>query len=140
MAADDLRTALEGLRSERIQRLLDRLEKDREAKVNVCACGPHGPMLLAGYRPRTEALQAPEIRFAEVWDRFATPEPQSKRLSWRSSAARQTQRCDVQRLLRTANAVLAGRTARPGSDAPSSGALPASRIVADDERGPADRR
>lgn len=112
MTADDLRRALEGLTSERLQCLVDRLEYDPDIKVTVGAWRPQCPMVLAGFYPLRCSLNAPETRFAAVWDNFARSErqrwrwPIRLRLSYGSVARRE----DVKVLLRTANAVLAART------------------------------
>jgi hypothetical protein len=143
MAADELQTALDGLPSERIQRLVDRLEQHPRAEVSACARGRRGPLTLAGYERRTDALETPETDFALAWDRLAGPEPlirrRRPRLSWRLSAPPAARRSDVQLLLRTANAVLAKRVAQDDAHTISSNkSSPASSGVAsEDEPGPA---
>jgi hypothetical protein len=130
MTVDDLRRALEGLPSERIQCLVDRLEHEPETRVTVGAWRPQCPMVLAGFNPMRCSINAPETRFAAVWDGFARGErrrwrwPIRLRLSHGSVARRE----DVKVLLRTANAVLAARTLRldgvpQGEHAQTAGAL-----------------
>jgi hypothetical protein len=143
MAADELQTALDGLPSERIQRLVDRLEQHPRAEVSAFARGRRGPLTLAGYERRTDALETPETDFALAWDRLAGPEPvgqrRRSRLSWRFSAAPTARRSDVQLLMRAANAVLAKRIAQDDAHTISSNeSSPASSgIASEDEPGPA---
>jgi len=116
MTIDDLQTALEGLSTQRLQRLVDRLAQDPDTKVTVGAWRPRCPMVLAGFDPRDVDLDLnlPEHRFAVVWDQFAASEPR-----WRIPlplAARIATRPDVQLLLRRASSVLAYRAARDHSD------------------------
>jgi len=110
MTLDDLQNALEGLSTERLERLVDRLERDPDIEVTVGAWVPQCPMVIAGFDPTCAKDNQPEHRFAAVWDHFATPE-QKFRISLRL-AGRPTRRADVQLLLRRANAVLAYRSAR----------------------------
>ena len=113
MTTEDLQTALEGLSSARIQRLVDRLEQEPDIQVTVKAWRPQCPMVLAGFEPLTEPANAPEQRFAAVWDRFARPERRHRLpLPWDIASAQVACRADVQRLLHRANAVLAARAAR----------------------------
>jgi hypothetical protein len=114
MTIDDLQTALESLPTERLERLVDRLERDPEINVTVGAWLPHCPMVLAGFDPGHADSNLPEHRFAAVWDRVATP----KTRSWLALPAtgRPARRSDVQLLLRRANAVLAYRATRYRSD------------------------
>jgi hypothetical protein len=113
MTIEDLQTALEGLSSARIQRLVDRLEQEPDIQVTVKAWRPQCPMVLAGFEPLTEPANAPEQRFAAVWDRFARPERRHRLpLPWDIASAQVACRADVQRLLHRANAVLAARAAR----------------------------
>jgi hypothetical protein len=112
MTTQDLTTALEGLSTERIQRLVDRLEREPDIKVTVRAWRPQCPMVLAGFEPLTEPANAPEQRFAAVWDRFARPERRHRLpLPWDLASAQVACRTDVQRLLHQANGVLAARSA-----------------------------
>lgn len=143
MAADELQTALDGLDSERIQRLVDLLEQHPKGKVSACARGRRGPLTLAGYERRTDASQTPETDFALAWDRLAGPAPVRRRrrswLSWRFAASPAARRSDVQLLLRTANAVLAKRVAQDDERAISSNESPpaSSGVASEDEPGPA---
>lgn len=124
MTVDDLQTALEGLSTDRLQRLVTRLERDPDVKVTVGAWRPRCPMVLAGFDPRTETPNQPEHRFALVWDHFASSEAR-----WwipLPSAGRTARRSDVQLLLRRANAVLAYRTARANRGDGCSGRAPRS--------------
>jgi hypothetical protein len=117
MTTEDLKIALEGLSTERIQRLADRLEREPEIEVTVKAWRPQCPMVLAGFEPLTEPANAPEQRFAAVWDRFARPERRHRLpLPWDLASTQVACRADVQRLLHQANGVLAARSAR--HDAP----------------------
>lgn len=119
MTIDDLKTALEGLATDRLQRLVDRLEQEPDVKVTVGAWRPQCPMVLAGFEPLIAAPNAPEQRFAAVWDRFATRERQRLWLFPFTLAARRVaSREDVKRLLRTANEVLAARQPRPEQAVP----------------------
>jgi hypothetical protein len=119
---DYLNDALKGLSTERLNRLVDRLEEAPNLKVTVGSWRPQCPMVLAGFDPTAAAGDAPEHRFAAAWDRFASPSPRPRWvfLPSRTNAAR---RADVQFLLRRANAVLAARVAatrtetRPGEHA-----------------------
>jgi len=113
MTAADLRGALDGLTSERIQCLVDRLEDDPEIEVTVGAWRPQCPMVLAGFYPLRCAINAPETRFAAVWDNYARGERRRWRLpaSLRLSHGAPARREDVKVLLRTANTILAARTA-----------------------------
>jgi len=107
----DLKSVLESLSTERIERLVNRLEDDPGALVTVGSWRPQCPMVLAGFEPLNSAPDAPEQRFASVWDEFAS----TNRHGWRALLAlmgergRTARRCDVQALLRTANSVLAAR-------------------------------
>jgi len=113
MTIEDLQTALEGLSTERIQRLVDRLEQDPSISVTVKAWRPQCPMVLAGFEPLTGPANAPEQRFAAVWDRYARAERRHRLpLPWDIASAQVACRGDVQRLLQRANAVLAQRAAR----------------------------
>ncbi|HUA47991.1 MAG TPA: hypothetical protein VMA77_22325 [Solirubrobacteraceae bacterium] len=107
---DDLQTALEALSTERLERLVDFLERDPDVKVTVGAWRPRCPMVIAGFDPSRAVANQPECRFAVVWDDFARSE-------WRFRiplpyAGRTARRSDVQLLLRRANAVLAYRSTR----------------------------
>jgi hypothetical protein len=113
MTLDDLHTALEGLSTERLERLVDRLERDPDIEVTVGAWVPRCPMVIAGFDPTCSEGNQPEHRFAAVWDRFARSE-QKFRIPLRF-AGRPARRSDVQLLLRRANAVLANRSARDRS-------------------------
>jgi hypothetical protein len=109
-AADELRKALDELPTERIQRLVDRLEAAPEPTVTVGFWRPSCPMVLAGFEPATASPNAPETRFAAVWDRTAV----ARRRRWWSPPAglipgRVASRADVRLLLRSANGVLAHR-------------------------------
>jgi len=111
----DLTKALDALSTERLQRLVDRIEHDPDIEVTVGASRPQCPMVLAGLDPQTATPHGPEHRFAAVWDRCATAEP-----GWWMpvpSAGRPARRSDVQLLLRTANAVLATRLVREAAAA-----------------------
>ena len=113
MTIDDLQTTLEGLSTERLQRLVDGLAQDPDIKVTVGAWRPRCPMVLAGFDPRHADSNLPEHRFAAVWDQFAASEPR-----WwipPPSAGRIATRSDVQLLLRRASAVLAYRATRDHS-------------------------
>jgi hypothetical protein len=113
MTIEDLQAALEGLSSARIQRLVDRLEQEPDIQVTVKAWRPQCPMVLAGFEPLTEPANAPEQRFAAVWDRFARPERRHRLpLPWDIASTQVACRLDVQRLMHRANAVLAARAAR----------------------------
>jgi hypothetical protein len=119
-AIDNLVTALEGLSTDRLQRLVDRLERDPGVTLTVGDWRPHCPMVLAGFKPTAASGEAPEQQFAAAWDRFATPQARRRRLPappWRSGGPAYPS--DVQLLLRKANAVLADRHARafgPGTE------------------------
>jgi hypothetical protein len=110
MTLDDLHTALEGLSTERLERLVDRLERDPDIEVTVGAWVPECPMVIAGFDPTCSEANQPEHRFAAVWDHFARSE-QKFRIPLRL-AGRPARRADVQLLLRRASAVLAYRSAR----------------------------
>jgi hypothetical protein len=118
---DDLQSALEQLSTERLRRLVDRLERDPDVKVTVGAWRPRCPMVLAGFDPKTADANLPEHRFAAVWDHFASPE--AKWWFPLPSTGRAARRSDVQLLLRRANAVLAYRNARERSDDQCEGKL-----------------
>ena len=109
MTIRDLQSALDGLPTERLERLVDRLEADPDIKVTVGAWRPQCPMVLAGFDPSHTDPDNPEYRFATVWDRFATPARwwMPLRLTGRPAC-----RADVQLLLRRASEVLAHRAAR----------------------------
>ena len=110
MTIDDLQTALDALSTDRLQRLVDRLEQDPDIKVTVGAWRPRCPMVLAGFEPGDPDSNVPERRFAAVWDQFAASEPK-----WwipLPSAGRTATRSDVQLLLRRACAALACRARR----------------------------
>ena len=110
MMIDDLQAALDGLSTERLQRLVDHLEREPDIEVSVGTWRPQCPMVLAGFDPQDATSNMPEHWFAAVWDRVAAPDPK-RRL--RLPFARRTARhADVQLLLRGANAVLAHRDAR----------------------------
>jgi hypothetical protein len=112
MTIDDLKSALEKLSTERIERLVSTLEKDPNLKVTVGAWRPQCPMLLAGFDPLKSSPTAPEQRFAAVWDRFAAAEARPWwALPFSFGRGRVARRTDVQTLLRVANGVLASRTA-----------------------------
>jgi hypothetical protein len=110
MTLDDLQTALEGLSTERLERLVDRLERDPDITVTVGAWRPQCPMVIAGFDPVHATANEPEHCFAFVWDHFARPE-QRHWIPLRSVGGT-ARRSDVQILLRRANAVLAYRSAR----------------------------
>jgi hypothetical protein len=110
MTLDDLQTALEALSTQRLELLVDRLERDPDVKVTVGAWLPQCPMVRAGFEPTRAMANQPEHRFAEVWDRFARSD-QKFRIPLRP-VGRTTRRSDVQLLLRRANSVLAYRSAR----------------------------
>lgn len=111
-AAEELRAALDELATERIQRLVDRLEATPEPAVTVGFWRPSCPMVLAGFDPATASPGAPEARFAAVWDRVAVA---TRRRWWSPPAALVPRRvaaaADVRMLLRTANGALAHRAA-----------------------------
>jgi hypothetical protein len=126
MTIDDLKTALEGLPTDRVQRLVDRLEQDPGVEVTVGAWRPQCPMVLAGFEPLIAAPNAPEQRFAAVWDRFATRERHRLWFLPLSLATRRVaSREDVKRLLRAANEVLAARQQRPVATLRARGPAPA---------------
>jgi hypothetical protein len=111
-SAEELQKALAELTTERIQRLVDRLERDPEANVTVGAWRPRCPMVLAGFDPATASPDAPETRFAAVWDRVAVV----RRGRWWNLPVglvpgRAACRADVRLLWRMANGVLAHRAA-----------------------------
>jgi hypothetical protein len=112
-SAEELQQALANLATERIQRLVDRLEAKPEVTCTVGAWRPSCPMVLAGFDPRTASPSSPETRFAAVWDRVAV----ARRERWwslplrRFGPGRVACRADVRLLLRAANGVLAHRAA-----------------------------
>jgi hypothetical protein len=111
-AAEELRTALDELATERLQRLVDRLEATPEPAVTVRFWRPSCPMVLAGFDPATASPSAPEARFAAVWDRVAV----ARRRRWWSPPTalvpgRVASAADVRMLLRSANGALAHRAA-----------------------------
>ncbi len=110
----DLQKALNGLETERIQRLVDRLESDPDIRVTVGGWRPRCPMVLSGFDPSTAAVSAPEVRFAKAWDQFALAAPWRWWRPVQIFAARTARRSDVQLLLRNANRVLAERAAVAG--------------------------
>ena len=71
---DDLQTVLEGLSTERLEPLVDRLEQDPNVKVTVGAWLPRCPIVIAGFDPASAQADRPEHRFAPVWDHFARSE------------------------------------------------------------------
>jgi hypothetical protein len=107
---NDLQAALDGLTTERIRRLADRLQQDPDTEVTVGAWVPHCPMMLAGFDPRAASTYTPEQYFEDTWNRFALPAPTPW---WTApvpfSAGRAARRADVQQLLRAANRVLDSR-------------------------------
>jgi hypothetical protein len=108
-AIDDLQDALDGLASDRLQRLVDRLEHEPGIAVTVGSWLPQCPMVLAGFDPARGEPDCPEQQFAATWDRFAAPKPRQR---WRAvvwPAPQRARRADVQFLLRAASATLAGR-------------------------------
>lgn len=107
MTSNDLQQALEGLGTERLQRLVDGLARDPDVKLTIGAWRPQCPMVLAGFNPSTAASNTPEHRFAGAWDRFAKPE--ARRWVLLPAGRRTARQADVQFLLRTASAVLARR-------------------------------
>lgn len=110
MAIDDLQSALDGLSSDRLARLVDQLEREPTAELTIGSWRPQCPMVLAGFEPRASAACLPEHRFAAAWDRVAAPEPKwGLRFPLTRRSAR---RADAQSLLRNANATLAHRAAR----------------------------
>jgi hypothetical protein len=110
-ALDQLQCALAALSTERLQRLVDRLEGDPNVKVTVGSWRPHCPMVLAGFDPVMGSPSCPEQHFASVWDRFATREPRRRWLMLLWPAGGAARRSDVQVLVRSANAMLAARMA-----------------------------
>lgn len=110
MRIDDLQAALDDLSTERLQRLVDRLEHEPDIAVSVGTWRPQCPMVLAGFDPQAATSKVPEQWFASVWDRVAAPDPKWPfRLPFAHRTAR---RADIQLLVRGANAVLAHRAAR----------------------------
>lgn len=112
-----VQTALKGLPTSRIQRLVDELEADPDVEVTVCGWWPQCPMTLAGYQylqSTIECNSGPERQFAVAWDHFAQRE--SKRW-WHTivDTPHRARRGDVQALLRAANEVLASRSATRNS-------------------------
>lgn len=110
MTTDDLQVALDGLTTERVRRLADRLEQDPEIEVTVGAWVPHCPMMLAGFDPGAAPTYTPEQYFEDTWNRFALPAP----TPWWCApvpfrAGRAARRSDVQQLLRAAKRVLDAR-------------------------------
>ncbi len=107
MNGNALEEAPKGLNTLRLQRLVDRLERDPDVELTIGAWRPQCPMVLAGFTPDSAANDTPEPSFAGAWDRFAQPERRwGVRLTRSGHKAR---RSDVQLLLRMANAVLARR-------------------------------
>jgi len=106
----DLRAALEGLPTERLTRLVDGLENTPAPKLTVASWRPLCPMLLAGFDPEAGAADAPERRFADVWDYLAGARPRGHWLPRLPGTRLVARRRDVQLLLRTASAVLAARS------------------------------
>ncbi len=111
MTTNDLQTALDGLPTERIRRLADRLQHDPDTEVTVGAWVPRCPMMLAGFDPRGVSTYTPEQYFEDTWNRFALPAP----TPWWTppvplSAGRAARRADVQQLLRAVNRVLDARS------------------------------
>ncbi len=111
MTSHDLQRALEGLSTERIRRLADRLEEAPDREVTVGAWAPRCPMMLAGFDPAAAATYTPEQYFEDTWNRFALPAP----TPWWTvpvplSAGRAARRADVQQLRRATHCVLAARS------------------------------
>jgi hypothetical protein len=111
-AADELREAVDELATERIQQLVDCLEATPAPAVTVGLWRPGSPMVLAGFDPATASAEAPEARFAAVWDRVAV----ARRRRWWSPRTalhpgRVASGADVRMLLRTTNEALAHRAA-----------------------------
>ena len=90
---DDLQTALEGLSTERLEPLVDRLEQDPDVKVTVGAWLSRCPMVIAGFDPASAQADRPEHRFALVWDHFA----RSERRLWMPLRIRRTYRPALRR-------------------------------------------
>jgi hypothetical protein len=112
MTPEELHGALSALSNDRLQQLTDRLEADPGLDVTVGNWFPQCPMVIAGFDGTTAPENAPERRFAAVWDRHARCQPRRwSQWPWLTRSAR---REDVQLLLRTANAVLAQRSAACG--------------------------
>jgi len=110
MTVADLQSALESLSSERLELLVDQLERDPAVKLTIGAWRPQCPMVLAGFEPIGAPRNAPEYRFAAVWDRLANAERQRRLpVPWDFGAKRVACRADAQRLLHGANHVLARR-------------------------------
>jgi hypothetical protein len=111
-AAEQLRAAIDELATERIQRLVDRLEATPEPAVTAGFWRSGSPMVLAGFDPAAASPDVPEARFAAVWDRVAVA---TRRRWWSPPAAllrgRLASAADVGMLLRTANGALAHRAA-----------------------------
>lgn len=110
MISHALASALADLSTDRIQRLVDRIENEADIELTVRAWRPQCPMVIAGFDPEKAAKNTAEQRFAFAWDRFAVekqPRWWTPRLRHPTHRARQ---CDVQALLRAANAMLAQRT------------------------------
>ncbi len=142
-SADELRDALDGLATDRIQRLVDHLEDSPGANVTVGSWRPRCPMVLAGFDPGPASPTAPEVRFAAVWDRVAV----ARRGHWWNLPValvpgRVADRADVALLLRSANGVLAHRAALvpdPQREMTRIETRPRDGLVrADGERGPRD--
>jgi hypothetical protein len=113
MGTDDyLYTALDGLGSERLQRLADRLEGEPDVSVAVGRLSPLSPMVLAGVDLGGAGPDASEAHFADIWECLAVVQRRGVRRILGSRAAGAARRSDVQMLLRTVNTVLAERTAR----------------------------
>src|ERR1700679_762137 len=82
-AAEELREAVDELATERIQWLVDCLEATPAPAVTVGLWRPGCPMVLAGFDIATASADAPEARFAAVWDRVAV----ARRRRWWSPPA-----------------------------------------------------
>jgi hypothetical protein len=105
-AADELRSAIDELATERIQRLVDALEATPEPAVTAGSWRPGSPMELAGFDPAAASPGAPEARFAAVWDRRRWWSPPAALVRGRVASA-----ANVRMLLRSANGALAHRAA-----------------------------
>jgi hypothetical protein len=103
-----LHSAIRGLSTDRITTLVERLENDPTIMLTVGSWRPRCPMTLAGFDPATAPEDAPEKRFATVWDRVAE---RRRHGLWRSSRGSVARRESVQALLRLSNMVLAERAA-----------------------------
>jgi hypothetical protein len=110
VTTNDLQLALDGLSTDRIRRLADRLRQDPEPEVTVGAWVPHCPMMLAGFDPKAVSSYTPEQYFEDTWNRFALPAPTPW---WGApiplSVGRPARRADIQRLLFAVNGVLDAR-------------------------------